>query len=302
MQSAEKLLLDDIYGAVANPSQWPAMLTRVSDHLGAIGGMVVHIDARSNQASQVLGRLSAEHSLLFKKHYARNVMTDAMMSVPFDQTVVVGSLVDSRSLRRSALYADVLAPQRIVDMLSFSHASLRTLDGVGGFSFCLSARGAEQAKDGARRMQRLLPHLGRALDTTLALAPLIDGSRQLQRLLHLMPNAALLLDQRGRVRYANDSAEHLFHSGNGLMLDRERRLQPSDPAPGEALAFARALAQALDVAAGVGVAMGDPVRVTRLLGKGPLLVIPVPLPPPAFELWQMSDAARVLLLRRASPH
>ena len=58
----------------------------------------------------------------------------------------------------------------------------------------------------------------------------------------------------------------------------------------------QALARALRVAGGSSDELGEPLRLTRLSGAAPLLVIPVPLPPPAFALWELSESARVLVL------
>jgi len=48
--------------------------------------------------------------------------------------------------------------------------------------------------------------------------------------------------------------------------------------------------------AGASIALAEPVRITRPSGAAPLVVIPIPLPPPAFALWELSDTARVLVL------
>ena len=73
-------------------------------------------------------------------------------------------------------------------------------------------------------------------------------------------------------------------------------LQLSAVLPDERVALTRTLAQALRVADGSGDALGEPLRLTRLSGAAPLLVVPVPLPPPAFSLWELSDTARLLVL------
>jgi DNA-binding CsgD family transcriptional regulator len=52
----------------------------------------------------------------------------------------------------------------------------------------------------------------------------------------------------------------------------------------------------LRVADGSGDLLGEPLRVTRLSSAAPLLVVPVPLPPPAFSLWELGDTARLLVL------
>ena len=55
-------------------------------------------------------------------------------------------------------------------------------------------------------------------------------------------------------------------------------------------------AQALHVAQGSDDLLGEPLRLTRPSGAAPLLVVPVPLPPPAFSLWELTDTARLLVL------
>jgi len=160
----------------------------------------------------------------------------------------------------------------------------------------LSARGAEQADQNVRRLQRLVPHLARALDASLKLGHLADGTRQLARVLQLMPNPALLLDGKGRITLANPAAESLLRTGDGLALDRDGGLRLAAALPAETAALSRALAQALAVASGTGTDLGGPLRLSRPSGAPPLLVLPVPLPPPAFALWEMREQARVLVL------
>jgi DNA-binding CsgD family transcriptional regulator len=145
-------------------------------------------------------------------------------------------------------------------------------------------------------LQRLTPHLGRALDATIKLGHLADGTRQLTRVLQLMPNPALLLDGKGRITLANAAAEALLRTGDGLALDRDGGLQLAAALPAETVALTRALAQALAVASETGSELGGPLRLTRPSGAAPLLLLPVPLPPPAFALWEMLEQARLLVL------
>jgi DNA-binding CsgD family transcriptional regulator len=111
-----------------------------------------------------------------------------------------------------------------------------------------------------------------------------------------MPNAALLLDNRQHIVHANPSAEQLLRAGDGLASSSNGGLQLSAVLPDESRALARSLAQALRVADRSGDLLGEPVRLTRLSGAGPLLVVPVPLPPPAFSLRELADTARLLVL------
>jgi DNA-binding CsgD family transcriptional regulator len=290
-------LLDGIYGAIADPGQWPDTLTRISDYLGAVGGMVAYVaPAGRGRTFLVLGRLSQERSAIFQQHYAWNPWTVAMQDVPFGKAVILGSLVDKGALRKTGFYADVLAPQGIVDIVNVSYRAMARDGSVGGVGFCLSERGSEQADEYARRLQRLAPHLDRALEASLQMGRLADGTRQLARVMQLMPNPALLLDGKGRITQTNPPAESLLRAGDGLAFDRNGGLQLAAALPTETAALSKALMQALAVASGTGVELGGPLRLTRPSGAPPLLVLMVPLPPPAFALWELLEQARVMVL------
>ncbi|MEN3384726.1 MAG: hypothetical protein V7608_4770 [Hyphomicrobiales bacterium] len=289
-------LLNRIYGAVADPALWPETLTSVADHLDSIGGMLIYNAPPGGKNLMVLARLDPDLTAVFHKYYVWNPWTIAIKDQPFNQAIISGALVERRIIKKTGFYADVLAPQRIEDMSVISHRGMARDGGVGGFGFSLSVEGADRAEQHRRRLQRLTPHLSRALDASLRLAPLADGSRQLARVLQLMPSAALLLDNRQRIVHVNPAAEQLLRAGDGLTSSSNGGLYLSAVLPDERLALARSLAQAQRVADGSGDLLGEPLRVTRLSGAGPLLVVPVPLPPPAFSLWELTDTARLLVL------
>jgi DNA-binding CsgD family transcriptional regulator len=292
----QEALLDQIYGAVADPARWPEVLVQVADHVDSVGAMLVYNAPPGGRNLMVLGRLDPQYTEVFHKYHVWNPWTLAIKEQPFDRAVVCGSLIERRIVHRTAFYADVLAPQRIHDMMCTSHRALAIGGGVGGFGFSLSVRGADRADQNQRRLQRLVPHLKRALDATLRLGPLVDGSRQLIRVLELLPTAAVLLDATARIVHANPAAELLFHDRDGLSCVADGGARLSAVLPDENAALTLTLAHALRVATGRGDKPGEMLRLTRLSGAAPLLVIPVPLPPPAFSLWELSDWARLLVL------
>jgi DNA-binding CsgD family transcriptional regulator len=289
-------LLNRIYGAVAEPALWPETLASVSDHVGSIAGMLIYNAPPGGKNFIVPVRLNPDLTEIFNKHHVWNPWSLAMKDQPFNKAIILGALVEPRIIRKTAFYADVLAPQRIEDTLNISHRGMARDGSVGGFGFSLSAQGADRAEQGRQRLQRLTPHLSRALDATLQLGPLTDGSRQLARVLQVMPSAALLLDNKQRIVHANPAAEQLLREGDGLTSSSNGGLQLSAVLPNESVALSRNLAQALRVADGSGDLLGEPLRLTRLSGAAPLLVVPVPLPPPAFSLWELAETARLLVL------
>jgi DNA-binding CsgD family transcriptional regulator/PAS domain-containing protein len=291
----ESELIDQIYGTIVDPGRWSEVIIGISDYLGAVGGLLNFIGP-DGRTVVVPGRLAEERVKLFQQHYAFNVWTLAMKVAPTGKAIILNSLIEPSALFKSGFFANVLAPLGIENGLATRHDALSREGGVGGFNFCLSTRGSERAGDARPRLQRLTTHLGRALDATMEMGRIAGGPRKLAAVLNAMPSAALLLDRTGRIVHANFAAESLLNANDGLSFDRNGRLQLAAVLPTESGALTRALALALDVAAGASVELSEPVRITRPSGAGPLLVIPVPLPPPAFALWELSDTARVLVL------
>jgi DNA-binding CsgD family transcriptional regulator/PAS domain-containing protein len=291
----ESELIDQIYGTIVDPGRWSEVIVGISDHLGAVGGLLNYIGP-DGRTVVVLGRLSEERVKLYQQHYVFNAWSLAMKEVPNGKAVIMNSLIDPAALFKSGFFADVLAPQGIENGLASRHDALSHQGGFGGFNFSLSSRGAENAGHSRPRLQRLTPHLSRALDATMEMGRIAGGPHKLAAVLNAMPSAALLLDRTGRIVHANFAAESLLNANDGLSFDRNGRLQLAAVLPSESGALTRALALALDVAAGASIELSEPVRITRPSGAGPLLVIPVPLPPPAFALWELSDTARVMVL------
>lgn len=289
--------LDAIYAAAAQPERWPETLTRVADHLGATGGMIAYVAPRGQRSFLVTGRLREDLSALSIERYLQNnPWTNAMAGVPSSEPVAMSRLVDAGRLRRTAFHADVLAPQGIDDNLAIKEVVLGGQGGIGGFGFTLTRRGSENAGERLRRLGRLAPHLSRALETSLTLGRYADGARQLARVLQVMPGPALLLDRAGRISHANPAAEALLRQRDGLTTDREGGLRLAAALPVETAALMRAVTEALSVAAGSDAVLRPPLRLARPSGRAPLLVILVPLPPPAFALWELTEAARALVL------
>jgi DNA-binding CsgD family transcriptional regulator/PAS domain-containing protein len=295
----EDELLDLIYSAVPDPTRWTDVLIGVSDHLGALGGMLAYVPPpRSKKpVAQILGRLPEEPSAIFREHYAWNPWTVAVAQVPFGKAVSANSLVERGSIQKSDFYADVCKPWGHVDILDINHKSLAAEGGVGGLGFCLSASGTAELEARVRRLDQLSPHLCRAFEASLLMGGSADGRRQMSVVLDLMPNAALLLDGRGRIIQANSAAEALLRQSDGIAFDAGGSIQLVSALPSERQGLARALKEALEVVAiGTGARRFEPARISRPSGAAPLLIVAVPLPPPSFAFWDVIAPARALVV------
>jgi DNA-binding CsgD family transcriptional regulator/PAS domain-containing protein len=297
-QPLDAKLLDLIYGAVADPHRWADVLVGVSDHLGADGGMLIQCPspASGRAATQILSRLSEEPAAIFREHYVWNPWTFAIAQVPFGRAASANSLIEPGTIQKTAFYADVLAPWDHADTLNVTHKALSADGSIGGFGFCLPSRAVEGTDKRVRLLQSLSPHLCRAFEASLLLGSHTTGTRQLSVILDLMPNAALLLDGRGRITQANIAAERLLRQSDGIAFDSAGSLQLVSALAHERQALSRALKEALYVADGSGVALSDPVRVSRPSGAASLLIVAVPLPRPSFPFWELVAPARALVV------
>jgi DNA-binding CsgD family transcriptional regulator len=295
--------VEAIYRTAAAPDLWPETITRIADHVGALGGLLAYAapPGESNNLL-VVGRLRDDLVDLYLQRYASNPFSRAMANVTPGKVVVAGQLTDMRAVRRSALYADILLPQAIVEQLAFSHAGLTRNGSSGGLAFMLDARRLDDASQATARIQRLVPHLTRALDVSLALGRHESGVWQLGQVLDAMPGAALLLDRAGAVLRMNAAAETLLQEADGLSLIQSDGFLLVAQAGEEARQLGRCIAQALAVTRGEDLGLAGPLRITRPSGRPPLIVLVTPLPPPAFTLFEAIDGGARALVQIVDTH
>ena len=269
-------VLDAIYAAAAVPERWPDSLGIVADYIGASGGLgAVH------RPFNVTGRLRDDLGQLYLQRYTANPIAIALQNVPCSQPLLTSTLVDMTVLRRSAFHADILAPQKIDGMVAFTHSSLCWPGGSGGVSFTLTSKQSDDASFVLRRMRSIAGHLTRAIDVSLDLGRRLGERSALIPVLDVVPTAAMLLDRRGAVSYANKPAAALIAEDDGLSVRRAEsmRLVADDTRDNRSLSRAIGTATAVAMGCDVGDWVGT-VRVARKSGRTPLVLTATPLPAP----------------------
>ncbi len=220
----------------------------------------------------------------------------AVAQVPFGKAVSANSLIEPGSIQKNCFLCRRPRPVGHADILDINHKALAVDGSVGGFGFCLSARDAAQADERVRRLDLVSPHLCRALDASLFLGSHADGKRQLSVVLELMPNAALLLDGRGRVTQANAAAEQLLRQSDGIAFDC-RRQPPTGVRARQRVSRAGAGLEGCDRGCRRAGRVAFAARAHQpASGAAPLLVVAVPLPRPSFPIWELVASASALVV------
>jgi DNA-binding CsgD family transcriptional regulator/PAS domain-containing protein len=293
-------LLDLIYSAIAAPSQWSDVLVGVSDYLGAEGGMLAYVPPplSAQLPTQILGRLPEEPSIIFRQHYPWNPWTEAVAKFPFGKAVSANSLIEPGLIKKTAFYADVLAPWGHADIIDINHRALATKGSVGGFGFCLTDRNATSAEECVRKLDPLTPHLCRAFETSLLMGDQASELKTVSAILEFMPNGALIMDERGRVMQANAAAERLLQRSDGITYDRRGNLQLTAVLPSERPLLSRFIKNVIEIARGASSILvgSEPLRISRQSGAPALLILAVPLPRPPFAFWESIGKGRALVV------
>lgn len=229
-------MIEALYSAAAEPTQWPAVITVLAEHLGAHGGMLVRNARDPELSSCVVGGLRPEVSELYVRDYTDNPWTRAAQAVPVGEVSVMSSLYDLREGRHLPWYADILVPTRTHDMAYLSLPGFTGPTSVGGLALCFSVAAAERnVHEAAQRLRELRPHLQRAV----WLSQHVEQARVLQQrlddLLHATPQPVLFLSGAHRVVAMNSAAETLLRERNGLTIDHRGRLQTASPKDNAAL-------------------------------------------------------------------
>ena len=266
-------LVETFYAAAMEPEQWRKVPAQLAGYFGSESAAV---QVRESDFSRItLRTTTANYDLTAEREYRAyfhklDPFANAWNAIGTPGAFVGHELVDPEEFGKSEIYNDYCYRLGIFHTLGAGvnlGADAKLLVGIH--------RPMERddfAAADRKCLKLALPHLTRAAQMHMLLGAVDLQRRLAYEMFETLAVAALLVDAAGRVMYANQAAERLLTSGDGLRLS-QGRLAALDIK--EEKSLLQAVNTAARIAGGDAAPAIDALRVRRIR-KSPLSVLVVP--------------------------
>lgn len=278
MNESEQLVktIGDLYESIVDESRWTEALRSLSDFAGGRGTFYLRADPRTGSIihSESVDIDPVVNDRYLEYYAAKEVRLPPSLGIPAGQVVVEDMLIDKRTFQRSEIYADLLLPFDIPNVLM-----LWAEKTPGLFSAMVIERSIKQGKflpEECRKFSALVPHLIRALRVRNELQRIRGRQRLHMGMLYSLPFAIILLDQTGRIVESSPVAESLLRAEQGLSqkAGRVRATFPDDDVHLQRAIFKTAIESSARAT------YGDTVAVKRQNGGRSLSINVIPIRSP----------------------
>lgn len=214
----ESDLVEALYDAALGHRSWNEVTHNLMNHMSGMTLMLSVLNS-SNQAVDVVATqgLSLQHLQDYAHFAPHDLWVSSFMEQRLFGRALTGSrFLDERVLTRSYIYNEYLRPKVNVHYMA---GSVLQLD--GGYIGVVGTHRPRDAKDftlgEARRLERLLPHLQRALEIRQRLQQAEQTSRSIYSILDRLSLGVIMLGATGSLFHVNTAADAILRSADGLM-------------------------------------------------------------------------------------
>ncbi len=279
-------LIGELYDAALAPGLWSSWIASAATVFASDTGALQVQDPSSAQVD-VLGSLnhSAESWRFYGEYYhTRDLWIQRALPVPM-QVKTSADIVSDIEFANSEFYTDFLKPHSI-GQFYIAGALIPLGREIGVLGLQRTRQSGEFTARAAQALQRILPHLRRALQVRSRLQGLEAESAAGYEALDTLAHGIFLVTPDSRVVFANRAAEELARAKDGLAIGEGRILVGARPADTQRL-------HALISGASGG---HGAVQLPRPSGLRPLEVIAMPLGPRALDM-RLARATTIVLVR-----
>jgi DNA-binding CsgD family transcriptional regulator len=284
----EDEIIGAVYEAVFDSATWDRVGRAFADQVSGCSCFILEADGHGSTVSVLSGHgLEVLGLPEYASYFHRlDIWKQGLLEDRGNRVVPYHQLVPQPAFQNSEIFNDWVKPGLRYEVWWGLGVKLTLSDDrVGLIGVHRPRRRGEMGEKELQAIGRFLPHLRRALRLKQSLD--IEHARfaTVERFCEALPKAAMLVDQHGRLVYANRAARTLLHRRDGLSLDKTGVLRAIDRAEDSALQ--RSIASACADAE-----VEEVLRIGRR-STGPLLVTVGPAPSKqmgalicATDIWQ----------------
>ena len=195
-------ILDVIYAAAMDRSLWPSVLDALRHSMDGANASIIMQDVDTNTGDAVSVNLNSDLYNSYFDHYARrNILLQRGVSMRTGEVNTDQDLIPKGMLRKTEYYADFLLPSDMNAMLACM--VWRDDHQVCCLNIMRSPKQDEFGSNEVEVAKAFAPHLSRAVAVSVRLAQGQASEGLSEEILEALCHGALLLDQYGRILYAN---------------------------------------------------------------------------------------------------
>ena len=268
-------LIGMLYDAAAEPELWPSALEAVADALGGCALVMSILSPREGVKFAATVRIDPHYQALIERRFAApetNPLVAAMPRLPMAVPVAREAIVPDPEYLGGKLYNEVFRPQRL------AHAAaacvLRTPDHIVPLGIVRRAGSERPDRRDLDLLERLLPHMQRAVQLHLRLASLQARWHAAEEALDHLPLGVILVDAGGSVLFLNRSAETVIAAADGLTIRNGQLVAATTE---DTRTLGKLVAEAAATGVGAGTSSGGVMALPRPSRSMPLPVLVAPL-------------------------
>jgi DNA-binding CsgD family transcriptional regulator len=275
--------IKSIYDAALDWHAWPAALDGLADAVKASAAQFGSYNAATHSLQTVMPRIDPDYAKSFVEYWAtRNTVWQRSSGVPVGEVMRPEMFFAPGQWRRTDFFNEWYRPQRLDSLIG---TNLLVEGPVSTVVSILRKEPFTRAE--IELFALLIPHVQRAVQLQLRLAVLEDKQSGSAEVLNRLRQGVLLVDESGKMRFANRAAEEMLADGAGLRISGGvvHAMRSN-----ETSVLHRTIATSVDTAAHGAETATRRLRLSREDGRRPLSVLVIPLRPqaPWIRLYQPS--------------
>jgi hypothetical protein len=275
VNDVEGRFLDALYRGVTNSDEFERALELLQNMFGCRGAVFVSAEAQDPSANFIAtsGWLKENLQLYLEKYAQIDPVPALMMSLPAGTATCTNRLFGPEQLKTDRFYNEFFVPSGVVESL-VGHL----YSDQANFSLVAIMRGEDRKPfddDDIAHLERLMPHVTRALQLRRAFFRADTKSLGLQATVDRLRAGIVLLDRSGAALFTNTAMHAIAQRGDGFVLGRSGCPLPAGV---EARQRFDALLEELEGGGGGGI-----LTVQRASGARDYVVLIAPSPPPSAQ-------------------